>query len=69
MLVLSHADGLGINLYQLRQGILDAPRNRDGASLGHIELREFFRRQLARRVNGSTGLIDDHILHRLFDLP
>ena len=63
MLVLSHADGLWINLHQLRQGVLEAAGNGGGASLSHVKIGKFLCGKFAGRVYGSPGLIDNHILH------
>ena len=65
MLVLSYPDGLRIDLHQLCQRILEPPRDGRRAPLPHVELGEFFTRQLARRVDRRAGLIDDHILYLL----
>ena len=68
MLVLAHADGLGINLHQLCQRVLETSCNGSGAALSHIKLGKFFRSQLAGRVHGGTGFIDNHILDLVRDL-
>ena len=69
MLVLSDADGAGIDLYQLCQRILQAPGDGCRASLPHIKLREFFCGQFAGRINAGSGLTDYHILYRFRDFP
>ena len=64
MLILSYADGLGINFYKLRQGILQTPRHGGGASFSHIKIRKFFRGQLAGRIYGGSRFVDNHIFYR-----
>ena len=45
VLILPHTDGLGIDLDQLRKGILQAPRDGHRRAQGYIVLREFCRSQ------------------------
>ena len=47
MLVLAHADGLGIDLHQFGQRILHTARDADRAAQRYVELRKLFRRQFA----------------------
>ena len=61
MLILPHADGLGVNLHQLCQGILKPPGNGDGRAQVYIILREFLCRQRGCGVDGGAGLVDNHI--------
>ena len=63
MLVLAHADGLGVDFHQFGQGILHATGDGNGAALGHVEIREFRRGLFAGGVHGSAGFADDHIGH------
>ena len=63
MLVLAHADGLGVDFDQLRQRVLHTAGNGHGGAQIHIVIGKFLRRQLAGRVHGRAGLIDDHIAH------
>ena len=63
MLVLTHTDGLGIDLHQLRQRVLQASRDGGGAPLSHVKIGKFLRGKLARRIHGSARFIYDHILH------
>ena len=67
MLILSDADGFRINLHQLCQRILKTSCDRRCAPLSHIKVREFFRRQLAGRIDGCSGFADNDILHFLRD--
>ena len=61
MLVLAHPDGLGVDLHQLRQGVLEQPGDGYGAAEVHVVLRELLRRQLAGGVNAGPRLADDHV--------
>ncbi len=61
VLVLPHADGLGVDLHQLRQGVLQAPCDGHGGAEVHVVLRELLRRQGAGGVDGGPGLGDDHV--------
>ena len=61
MLVLPHADGLGVDLHQLRQRILQAAGDGDGGAQVHVVLREFLRRQLSGGVYRRARLVDDHV--------
>ena len=45
VLILAHADGLGFDLHQLRQRILQAPRDGHRAAQADIKVRKFVRRQ------------------------
>ena len=46
MLVLAHPDGLGFDLDEFRERVLQAPGNRDRAAQADIEARKFLGRQL-----------------------
>ena len=59
MLVLTDADGLGLDLDQLGKRILQATRNRDGPPDAHVEIRELVGRKLGGRVHGCAGLGHD----------
>ena len=61
MLVLAHADGLGVDFYQLGQGVLKTAGNGNGRAQIHIILRKFLRSQGRGRIYGSAGLVYDHI--------
>ena len=62
VLILAHADRLGIDLHQLGERVLHAPGDGHRAAQGHVVLREFLRRQLAGRVDARARLADDHVL-------
>ena len=61
MLVLAHADGLGINFHKFRQGILQAAGNGHRRTKGHVKVRELFRPQLGGRIYRGPGLANHHI--------
>ena len=61
VLVLSHADGLRVNLHQFSQRILHAAGDRYRAALGHVKVRKLLRGQLAGAVYRSSRLAHDHI--------
>jgi len=46
VLVLAHADGLGIDLHQFGERVLQAPCDRHCAADAHIDIRKFLRREL-----------------------
>src|SRR6266487_7026462 len=46
MLVQSHADGFRVDLHEFSQGVLQAPRYRDGPALGSVEGGKFLTRGL-----------------------
>jgi hypothetical protein len=61
VLVLAHADALGIDLHQFGQGILQAPRDGNGAADGEIEIGEFLARDVAGAVHAGARFADhDH---------
>ena len=62
MLVLAHADGLGVDFDQLGQRILQTAGNGHSAAQVDVVLGEFLGGQLGRRIDRGTGLADDHIL-------
>ena len=61
MLVLSHTDGLGVDLHQLRQGVLEPPGNGYRRAQVYIKLRKFLRRQGTGGIDRGACLGDDHI--------
>ena len=58
VLVLADADGLGIDLHQLGQGILQAAGDGHGAAEGNVEIRKFLRRPFRSRIDRSARLAD-----------
>ncbi len=68
MLVLSHADGLGVDFHQLRQRVLQPSGNRSRAPLPHVKIRELLRCQLACGIHGSARFVYNHILNRRIQL-
>ena len=61
MLILTDADGLRIDLDQLRQRILQPSGNGRGRPLSDIKIRKFFSGEFACRINGSSRLVHNHI--------
>ena len=61
VLVLPHADGLGVDLDELRKRILQPPRDGDGGAQVDVVFGELRRRQLGRGIDGSARLVDDGI--------
>ncbi len=64
MLILANANGLGVDLNQLGQWILQAAGNGDRTAQGHIEVGEFAGGEFGRRIDGRARLAD-HQLGRL----
>ena len=62
VLVLAHADGLGVDLDQLGQRILQTAGNGHSAAQVNVILGEFLGGQFAGGVDRRAGLADDHIL-------
>ena len=63
MLILADADRLGVDLHELGERILQAPRNRHGSAQGNVELRQFLRRKGGGRIDGRAGFGDDNLGH------
>ena len=61
VLVLAHADALGVDLHQLGQGILEPPGDGHGASQVHVVVGELLRGQLGGGVDRGPRLVDDHV--------
>ena len=61
MLILPHADGLGLDLDELGQRILKPTRDRDSRAQIDVILREFLGAELARGIHRGARLGDDHI--------
>ena len=64
MLVLADADGLGVDLHQLRQRILQAAGDGNGAAQVDIVFREFLAGQLGGGIDRGACFADNGILHR-----
>ena len=65
MLILTDTDGFRVDFYKLGKRVLQSSGDGCRTSLSHIEVGEFLRCQFACGINGSTGLVYNHILHRL----
>ena len=61
VLVLPHADGLGVDLHQLRQGVLEPPGDGNRRAQGHVEVRELLGAQLGGGVDRGPRLADHHV--------
>ena len=64
VLVLPNADGLGVDLHQLRQRILQAAGDGNGAAQVDIVFREFLTGQLGGGIDRGACFADNGILHR-----
>ena len=64
MLVLAHADGLGINLHQLGQRVLQAARNAGRAAQADVHVGHFLRGKFTGRIHRGTRLADHHLVDR-----
>ena len=60
VLILAHADGLGIDLYQFGQRVLQTPRDGNGAAHGEVEIGKFLARDIRRRVYGRARFVHRH---------
>ena len=58
MLILSHADALGVDLHQFGKGIHQTTSYRDSATNRHILIRELLASRLRGRIDGCTVLTD-----------
>ena len=64
MLVLAHADGLGIDLHQLRQGVLEPPGNGHRRAQIYVVLRELLEQCAGfLRVPESGAVLDNTAVH------
>ena len=61
MLVLAHADGLGRNLDELRQRVLQAAAQAHGATHSDIQVGILLTRKLGGGVHRRAGLVDDGV--------
>ena len=64
VLVLPNADGFGVDLHQLRQRILQAAGDGNGAAQVDIVFREFLAGQLGGGIDRGACFADNGILHR-----
>ena len=63
VLILPHADGLRVDLHQLGQRVLHAPRDGNRASERDVVFRKFLRRQLGGGIHARARLADDDVGH------
>ena len=61
VLVLSHADGHGVDLHQLRQGILESAGDGHRRAEVHVVVGKLLRGQFRRRVDRGARLVDDDV--------
>ena len=61
VLILPHADSLGVDLHQFRQRILHPAGNADRAAQADVILGKLLGGQLTGGIDGSSRLADDHI--------
>ena len=62
VLVLAHADALGVDLHQLGQRILQAARDGDGAAQADVEVGQLLAGELGGRVDRGARLADDDLV-------
>ncbi len=60
MLILADADGLGIDLDELGERVLQSARDGDGAANGEIQVRKLLPRNFRRGVDAGAGFADSH---------
>jgi hypothetical protein len=58
VLVLPDADGFRVDLHQFGQGILQAPRDGDGTSYRHVEIRQLLAGEGGGGIDGGACLRD-----------
>ncbi len=63
MLILADTNGFRVDLYKLCQRVLNTSCDGCSTTLSHIKIRELFSGKLTCGINGSTGLIGDHVLN------
>ena len=61
VLILTHADRLGLDLDEFRERILQTARDGDGAAVAHVKIRELGRSELGSRIDGRSRLAHDHV--------
>ena len=64
VLVLAHADGLGVDLHQLGQRVLQAPRNAGRATQADVHVGHFLGSKFTGRIHRGTRLADHHLVNR-----
>ena len=69
VLILADAHGLGVNLHELRQRVLQAAGDGSRRPLTDIEVGKLFRSQRRCAVDRSPGFAYDYIFQRLFPGP
>ncbi len=62
VLVLAHADRLGLDLHQFGQWILQTARDRHGTTQRYIQIRKFLGRELRGRIHRCARLAHHHLL-------
>ncbi len=62
VLVLAHADCLGLDLHQLGQWILQTTRDRHRTTQRHVQIGELLGRELRRRIHRRASLADHNLL-------
>ena len=67
MLILTDADGLGLDFDQLGQRILQTARNRDGRAFGDVKIGEFLSPELGGGVDAGACFADDRIANIAVD--
>ena len=60
MLILADADGLGVELDQLGQRVLQAARDGDGSADGEVEIGELLARDFGGGIDGGARLVHHH---------
>ena len=63
VLIEANAHGLGVDLDQFGQRVLQTPGNGDGAALRGLQGRKLLTRDLRGRVDRRARLVDQHIAH------
>ena len=69
VLVLTHTDALGVDLHQLGQRILQAPRNADCTAQAHVQLGQLLAGKLTGRIDRGASLADHYLLQSFRRLP
>ena len=69
VLVLAHADALGLDLHQLGQRVLQAARNAGGAAQAHVHVGHFLTGVLAGGIHRGAGLAHHYLFNSWQRLP